>query len=75
MLQTFEEIYDKIKKNWVEYLQRNFQVEFEAPISKEASDGLEDVLAKGKISPDVIALLDKWRHTGFNAYCGPRILP
>jgi len=36
---------------------------------------LKMLLAKGKISPDVIALLDKWRHTGFNAYCGPRILP
>jgi hypothetical protein len=30
---------------------------------------------KCKISPDVIALMDKWRHTGFNDYCGPRILP
>ena len=23
----------------------------------------------------MIKLLDKWRHTGFNVYCGPRILP
>jgi len=36
---------------------------------------LKMLLAKGKISPDVIALLDKWRHTGFNAYYGLRILP
>ena len=36
---------------------------------------LKMLLDKGKISPDVITLLDKWRHTGFNAYCGPRILP
>ncbi len=36
---------------------------------------LKMLLAKGKISPDIIVLLDKWRHTGFNAYCGPRILP
>lgn len=36
---------------------------------------LKMLLAKGKISPDVIALLDKWRHTGFNAYYGSRILP
>lgn len=35
---------------------------------------LKMLLGKGKISPDVIALLDKWRHTGFNVYCGPRIL-
>ena len=36
---------------------------------------LKMLLAKGKITADMIALLDKWRHTGFNAYCGPRILP
>jgi len=33
------------------------------------------LLAKGKITADMIALLDKWRRTGFNAYCGPRISP
>ena len=33
------------------------------------------LLAKGKIKPDMIALLDKWRHTGFNVFAGPRILP
>jgi hypothetical protein len=32
-------------------------------------------LAKGKITTDVIALMDKWRHTGFNIFCRPRILP
>jgi len=31
--------------------------------------------ANGKISTDVISLLDKWRDTGFNEYCGRRILP
>lgn len=36
---------------------------------------LKVLLAKGKSSPDVITPLDKWPHTGFNAYCGPRILP
>jgi ribosomal protein S27E len=36
---------------------------------------LKMLLSKGKISQDVITLLDKWRHTGFNVYCGPRILP
>jgi len=36
---------------------------------------LKMLLAKGKISPDVITLMDKWRHTGFNVFCGPRILP
>jgi hypothetical protein len=30
---------------------------------------------KGKITQDMIALLDKWRHSGFNVYCGPRIQP
>ncbi len=23
----------------------------------------------------MIALLDKWRHSGFNVFCGPRIRP
>ena len=31
------------------------------------------LLAKGKITQDMIALLDKWRHTGFNVFSGPRI--
>jgi hypothetical protein len=33
------------------------------------------LLAKGKITPERIALMDNWRHTGFNVYVGPRILP
>jgi len=36
---------------------------------------LKMLLSKGKISIDMITLLDKWRHTGFSVYCGPRILP
>ncbi|MFC1488621.1 transposase [Thermodesulfobacteriota bacterium] len=32
-------------------------------------------MTKGKIIPDVITLMDKWRHTSFNVYCGQRILP
>ena len=36
---------------------------------------LKMLLAKGKITTDVIALMDRWRHTGFNVFCGPRILP
>ena len=35
---------------------------------------LKMLLAKGKITQDMIALLDKWRHTGFNVFSGPRIL-
>jgi hypothetical protein len=27
------------------------------------------------ITQDMIMLLDKWRHTGFNVFFGPRILP
>jgi hypothetical protein len=34
---------------------------------------LKMLLAKGKITQDMIALLDKWRHTGFNVFSGPRI--
>jgi len=33
------------------------------------------LLAKDKITQDMIALLDKWRHTGFNGYAGSRISP
>jgi len=33
------------------------------------------LLKKGKITQDMIALLDRWRHSGFNIYCGSRILP
>jgi hypothetical protein len=33
------------------------------------------LVAKGKITQDMIMLLDKWRHTGFNVFFGPRILP
>ena len=36
---------------------------------------LKMLLAKGKITQDMIALLDKWRHSGFNVFFGPRILP
>ena len=36
---------------------------------------LKMLLAKGKITQDMIKLLDKWRHTGFNVYCGPRLFP
>jgi hypothetical protein len=36
---------------------------------------LRMLLKKGKITQDMIALLDRWRHSGFNVYCGPRILP
>ncbi len=36
---------------------------------------LKMLLEKGKITQDMIALLDKWRHSGFNVFCGPRIQP
>ena len=36
---------------------------------------LKMLLAKGKIKQDMITLLDKWRHTGFNVFAGSRILP
>ena len=36
---------------------------------------LKMLLKKGKISRDLIALMDKWRHTGFNVFIGPQILP
>lgn len=36
---------------------------------------LKMLRAKGKITQDMIALLEKWRHTGFNVFFGARILP
>ena len=36
---------------------------------------LKMLLVKGKINREMIALLDKWRHSGFNVFFGPRILP
>jgi len=36
---------------------------------------LRMLLGKGKITTHVIALMDKWRHTGFNVFYGSRILP
>jgi hypothetical protein len=36
---------------------------------------LRILLDKGRISPETIRIMDRWRHSGFNVYCGPRILP
>jgi len=36
---------------------------------------LKMLRTKGKITTDLIALMDKWRHSGFNALCGSRIFP
>jgi len=33
------------------------------------------LLKKSKITRDMIALSDTWRHSGFNVYCEKRILP
>lgn len=36
---------------------------------------LRMLLDKGRITPETIGIMDRWRHSGFNVYCGPRILP
>ena len=36
---------------------------------------LRMLLAKGKITQEIIQLMDRWRYSGFNVYCGPRIHP
>ena len=36
---------------------------------------LKMLLVRGKITSERIALMDNWRHTGFNVYVGPRIPP
>jgi len=33
------------------------------------------LLSKEKITQDLIDMLIKWRHSGFNVFCGPRIQP
>jgi hypothetical protein len=33
------------------------------------------LLDKGKITPEIVGIMDRWRHSGFNVYCGPRIPP
>ena len=33
------------------------------------------LLAKGKITEEMIAMLSTWRHSGFNVFCGNRISP
>ncbi len=35
---------------------------------------LKMLLAKGKITADLIALMDKWRHSGFNVYKGEQMV-
>ena len=36
---------------------------------------LKMLLAKGKITRNMIDIMDKWRHRGFNAYCGQGFYP
>ena len=31
--------------------------------------------SKGKITEDLVDMLMKWRHSGFNVFCGPKIQP
>ncbi len=33
------------------------------------------LLKKGKITEDLVAMVMKWRHSGFNVFCGERIQP
>jgi len=47
-----------------------------------AKDGIFDrhkvfkmLLSKGKITEDLVNILLSWQHSGFNVFCGPRILP
>jgi len=47
-----------------------------------AKDGIFDrhkvfkmLLSKGKITEDLVDMLMKWRHSGFNVFCGSRIQP
>jgi hypothetical protein len=33
------------------------------------------LLSKGKFTEEMVEMLMKWRHSGFNVFCGPRIQP
>jgi len=33
------------------------------------------LLAKGRITQDLIAMLSNWRHSGFRVFCNQRIFP
>lgn len=33
------------------------------------------LLKKGKINEDLVKMMQGWRHSGFNVFCGPRIQP
>ena len=33
------------------------------------------LLNRGKITAEMIAMLSKWRHSGFHVFCGNRISP
>ena len=33
------------------------------------------LFSKGKVTEDLVNMLLSWRHSGFNVFCGPRILP
>jgi len=33
------------------------------------------LLSKGKITEDLVDMLMKWHHFGFDLFCGPGILP
>jgi hypothetical protein len=36
---------------------------------------LKLLLSEGRITEAAVALMAKWRHSGFSVYCSPRILP
>jgi hypothetical protein len=36
---------------------------------------LKMLLAKGRITQDLIAMLSNWRHSGFQVFCGQRLFP
>lgn len=36
---------------------------------------LRMLLGKGRITPETIRIMDRWRHSGFNVFCGARIVP
>ncbi len=44
-------------------------------IRRSMSDQILRFIIRSSYFVDMITLLDKWRHTGFNVFSGPRIFP
>ena len=74
--QCVQDHYEALEPFWPERFEKRYG--FWRPYLKEVMvrhKVLRMLLVKGKMSPEIIRIMDRWRHSGFNVYRGPRILP